>query len=512
MSVLISSSRPPNTGNPPGQFLYNAFISYSHLHDAGTARLLENGLKRFAKSPLRRRALRIFRDESNLDATPALWDKIRLALDNSEFFILLASPAAAKSLWVKRELEYWLQLRPSHNILLGLTDGAICWDLSHNRFDWHDTTALPQLLDHSFTSEPRWIDLRWLRDQPTDLLKDDRFFHAVADFAAPLHHVDKDTIIGEDLRQHKTASRLRHFAVTGLVGLFFLALVTALYALRQQHIAEMQRQTATSRLLVSSALSFADNALDQRNVEKAAAFLVEAWHSSKDPSLVEPALHISEKLPTRQIDYGSPVESFAFAPDLASPSFVVSTSNGMVHLHDLATTDVTASARYGGPPRLTLGSRGRLMLVQTEARPAGRDYTSERPWYLELARIPSLQPVYTLAGNDDPPLSGKISPDEQWLALRFPDRLVLVHTDTGEAHSVSLPRGFADEPMVFSSASRYLAIASGRAVLVYSLSTKSPLSSAQTFKHFGPIALLGFSPDEFSALYGRRPPAHRDCR
>ena len=57
----------------------------------GWARLQE-GLQRLAKPWYRLRALAVFRDESGLATNPHLWFSISEALDESEFFVLLASP------------------------------------------------------------------------------------------------------------------------------------------------------------------------------------------------------------------------------------------------------------------------------------------------------------------------------------------------------------------------------------------------------------------------------------
>jgi MTH538 TIR-like domain (DUF1863) len=57
----------------------------------------------------RRRALRIFRDDTSLSATPSLWPSIEHALGQSRFLILLASPEAATSPWVRKEIAFWLE-------------------------------------------------------------------------------------------------------------------------------------------------------------------------------------------------------------------------------------------------------------------------------------------------------------------------------------------------------------------------------------------------------------------
>jgi hypothetical protein len=88
---------------------YDAFISYSHAADGALAPAVQHGLQALAKPLYQRRALRIFRDQTSLAVTPALWPTIQQALEASQYFILLASPAAAQSPWVRQELAWWMQ-------------------------------------------------------------------------------------------------------------------------------------------------------------------------------------------------------------------------------------------------------------------------------------------------------------------------------------------------------------------------------------------------------------------
>src|SRR4051794_11377103 len=88
---------------------YAAFISYSHAVDGKLAPALQSGLHGFARPWFRLRAVRVFRDEASLSANPGLWSSIEQALQGSQFFILLASPEAARSPWVAREVAYWLE-------------------------------------------------------------------------------------------------------------------------------------------------------------------------------------------------------------------------------------------------------------------------------------------------------------------------------------------------------------------------------------------------------------------
>ena len=78
-------------GNPG----YKAFMSYSHAADGRLAPALQSALHRFVKPWYRLRTIRVFRDKTSLSANPALWPSIEMALNDSEYFLLLASPEAA---------------------------------------------------------------------------------------------------------------------------------------------------------------------------------------------------------------------------------------------------------------------------------------------------------------------------------------------------------------------------------------------------------------------------------
>ena len=121
---------------PPKGLAFHAFVSYSHAADAPLARALQRVLQRFAKPWNRARALHVFRDEASLAVNPNLWQEIERALDASDYYILLASPDAAGSYWVRKEAERWVQTKPSDHLLLALTEGGIVWDRTKGDFDW----------------------------------------------------------------------------------------------------------------------------------------------------------------------------------------------------------------------------------------------------------------------------------------------------------------------------------------------------------------------------------------
>jgi WD40 repeat protein len=202
------------------------FISYSHAADGKLAPALERGLQQLAKPWYRRRALRVFRDATGLSVNPTLWKSIQSGLDGSRFFVLLASPQAAASPWVERELQHWKQAKRMADILPVLTEGEWAWDPVAGDLDWARSSAAPPALRGVFTEEPRHLDLRWARAEAHLDLRDGRFRDAIAELAAPVRGCSKDDLVGDDIRQHRRALTLAWSAVSVLV-LFLAAAVTA---------------------------------------------------------------------------------------------------------------------------------------------------------------------------------------------------------------------------------------------------------------------------------------------
>src|SRR5437868_2086019 len=95
-----------------------------------TAALLQEALQLLGKRIYQRRALRVFRDQTNLSAAPALWESVVGALASSRWLIFLASRSAADSQWASRELMWWRGHRDADSVLIVLTDGDIVWEPS----------------------------------------------------------------------------------------------------------------------------------------------------------------------------------------------------------------------------------------------------------------------------------------------------------------------------------------------------------------------------------------------
>lgn len=233
--------------------LYKAFISYSHAANDKLVQALQSALQTFAKPWYRLRSIRVFRDKTTLSANPALWPSIETALHESEYFLLLASPEAARSPWVKREVEWWLRNRSIETMLILLTDGELIWDKTTNDYNWERTTALPDCLRKQFKDEPFYVDLRWAKTENNLSLRHSQFRSAILDIAPTLYGKAKDELDGEDVRQYKRNRRWAWSAAVVLSIATVSAISGAFYAYKQREVAEEQRNVAVSRLLASQA-------------------------------------------------------------------------------------------------------------------------------------------------------------------------------------------------------------------------------------------------------------------
>lgn len=184
---------------------YDAFLSYSHGASRRLAAAIELTLEGLGKRWDERRALTVFRDVSKQSVTSDLAGDLLARLDASRFFILLASPEAARSPWVAQEVRHWLGTKGLGKLLLALVGGDLFWDSGAGRFDAARTTALPDLLRGAYTAEPKWVDFRWALGEEGLGIDHERFADCVADLSAAIQGRSKDEIVGTQLREHGKA-------------------------------------------------------------------------------------------------------------------------------------------------------------------------------------------------------------------------------------------------------------------------------------------------------------------
>ena len=109
---------------------YNAFISYRHKpRDIEVAQEIQKQLERFhIPRDLRKkygieRIERIFRDKEELPTTSNLTDDIETALGNSDYLIVICTPATRESRWITREINLFLEHHDQSRVMTVLAEG-----------------------------------------------------------------------------------------------------------------------------------------------------------------------------------------------------------------------------------------------------------------------------------------------------------------------------------------------------------------------------------------------------
>lgn len=384
---------------------YKAFISYSHRSDRERAEALHYALVRFAKPWHARRAVRVYRDKTNLSVNGDLWGDIEAAVRRSEFFILMASPRAAASEWVPREIETFLSNKsspdddPSERLLLVLTEGSLDWDECKRAYRPVTDTAFPDLKrENVFGGEPLWEDLRWAVRPEQLSVRNAAFRAVVASLSSRLRGVDKDDLDGRDVLEHRRARRLARAGVAALAVLLLAFAGATVLALRQARVATGRRLSAQSALFLSR---------EPNLIETSARLAVEALERTPSVEAQETLSEILQVLP-RQVtlvrhEY---VQGVAFSPDgrrLATA--------GMHSLHvwdagtgrELARLDLESGLNR----RVSFAAAGRYLLFQ--------DADEARWWRWEEPGATAVPP-----GDARPVKLAALNPDGSRLAALYP--------------------------------------------------------------------------------------------
>ena len=333
---------------------YDAFISYAHEADRVFAATLQRSLQQLAKPWNRRRVMDVFRDDTSLAASPGLWPSIRAALDASRWFILLASPEAARSSWVGEEIKYWVSNKGTDHLLVVVTGGTWVWDNGSGDLDIKSTAANRALLG-AFPAEPKYVDMTWASRDTHLTLRNARFRDQIATLAAAIREVPKEEIEGEDVRQQRRTRRIVRSVIAVLTVLVLLASVLAisfnferLQAIHQSQEAIRQRDIAVSGQMISQSELLRDT-----NPVLSRLLSIAAWriHPSSDSRY---AMMAAAAYPGIAVltGHAGVVHSVAFSPNgkiLASGG-----EDSTVRLWDVATGQQIGrplTARIGGSVR-----------------------------------------------------------------------------------------------------------------------------------------------------------------
>jgi TIR domain len=236
---------------------YHGFVSYSADADLLVASALQKALQHLARPWSKRHALEVFREGKAPSSDEAWSTSIDRAMDDSEWFVLLASPESARSQRVGHEISYWVQTRGVDRLMPVVTGGDLVWDPVAGDLDWSLSTAAHPALRGIFTEVPRHIDLSWTRNETDLSLRNARFRDAVAEIAAPMHGVSKDELESEEIHQHRRTRRLVRVAVAALAALTALAIAGGATAIVKGRETVRQRDRAIVQARLATAANLA---------------------------------------------------------------------------------------------------------------------------------------------------------------------------------------------------------------------------------------------------------------
>lgn len=370
---------------------YDAFISYSHEKDGALAPRLRSAIQKACRTN-GTTVPAVFLDESGLAPSPALWSSIAGALDDSEYLVLLASPEAARSEWVDRELRHWLSAKPVDKVLQVLTGGELVWDPVLGDFAPSASTALAPALAGRFDEEPHWVDLRWAAENGNQA-GGSRMRIAAAQIAAPLVGVAPERLNDELAHAARRDRTRRRLTVVALAVLVVAVVAAAFWAVDRS-----RRLAHDSALRRVSALAQQADRLRGERADAAALAAVEASLTSGrigDPGDRAIAQEQARAAlmdtvvtpPRRDLDTGTgrPIVAIAMSdPVVASGSsagrhelLASLDAGGSVHVWDmhygqvdaepLMEIDIARPAPDAGADALTLSPDGAYLSVQTGA-------------------------------------------------------------------------------------------------------------------------------------------------
>ena len=238
---------------------YAAFISYRHRKfDKDIARKLQKRLEQYViPRSLRKSGEKtigyVFRDQDELPASNDLSENIRNALDHSQFMIVICTPDTPDSIWVEREIKYFLQNHERDHLLAVLAAGdsksSFPTPLTHIN-DENDTVVEP--LAANICADTEVKSLMLLRRESLRLL------------SAILGCSYDDLVKREQKR--KRQNRLK----TSLVFLTFVLIVVGVIEfnnqrLKQQEAAARKAQIEASQLFESQGLTHEANTAIEKN-------------------------------------------------------------------------------------------------------------------------------------------------------------------------------------------------------------------------------------------------------
>lgn len=244
---------------------YDAFISYKHGPvDSAAAKALQKNLEHFhvpiiagktAGEAGRKRIRRVFLDEGELSATPAFASRIRQALKNSRWLIIICSPATKDSPWVDLEIRTFLEFHDRDHILAVMTSGEPA-DIFPEAF-----AGSGNLPDEMLAADARGVTVY----EVVRKLRGDTLLR----IAAPILGLTYD-----DLRQRHRVYRLQRFLLAASVFIVAITGFLVYASVQNRKLSQFNRDLRLRQAELITAESSAE--LEDGNITEAIRGLLQA--------------------------------------------------------------------------------------------------------------------------------------------------------------------------------------------------------------------------------------------
>ncbi|NNU16447.1 toll/interleukin-1 receptor domain-containing protein [Parvularcula sp. ZS-1/3] len=232
---------------------YKAFISYAHK-DKREAQSLHLRLETFRTpkniigtegrfGPVERRLTPVFRDRDELSSSSELAPALEEALTNSEFLIVLCSPASANSVWANEEIRRYRSIHGDERVLAAIVGGDPGAEVGEGK---------PGCFPPALVAPPEGSD------KPREPIAAD--FRPEGDGRKLAFQKLASGMLGvglDQLTQRMAQRRQRRMAqAAGLMGVLSVAMGgLAVYAFQQEALAEEQQAIAERERDIANASS-----------------------------------------------------------------------------------------------------------------------------------------------------------------------------------------------------------------------------------------------------------------
>lgn len=351
-------------------YTYDAFISYRHTElDIFAAEILHKQLEAFRlpgkiakkKQGGRTHIDRVFRDKDELPLTSNLEDPIMVALQESEYLIVICSPRLRESLWCKKEIETFISLHGREKVLAVLIEGEPNQSFPDALLYIEEKVEKPDGTCEIVRkpAEPLAADIRgkdkhaMKKAMRTEILR----------LLAPMFGLNFD-----DLRQRHRERRMKRILAAAVIGgsicLSFGAVSTVM-ALRIQNQKEQieaqneEIQNQNQSLLLNQAVNLSDEAMrqldegDRIGAINTAVEAVTAYEGIDMPYTPEAQLALTESLhaydsgsyikPCFQLDTSGVIDFMILSPD--RKILLTYDRTGCITLWDVITGDILSEIR-----------------------------------------------------------------------------------------------------------------------------------------------------------------------